>query len=424
MPISMMIAIRSAVGAGSRAVNSPADVKAVQTQLNGHSGPSRTKLTVDGKIGPKTIGAITDFQKSVCGMRHPDGRVDPRGKTETALNDPASSSKFARMSTPAPNMTPGTAAVGAGSAGNSAPATPGGASAAQPPALPPTFTEAEKKRFNDLWALADKAQSVGAEARKFWHVFLGEMASKEVQTAKLFLAAGGIGTEILKTPGYANDAIKAVYALKANGFVASEIIKFVGQLSKMKGATKALTYLAAVAQNQNLAKLLKGAGSVAAVVTFAVVSIEVEDHINKGRYGPAASEAWKWGISVRFPLIALVDAVSTLLEAHYKGKTASPEFKFWYGALRHCNPAAMHGVAVDSVVSTIEIAITSIRRGELDQSKLQALVTRIEQSPLEVFTKIGQDLGDVSYDGYKYVEGGVEKIASDFGAWCVEMDLI
>jgi peptidoglycan hydrolase-like protein with peptidoglycan-binding domain len=72
--------IRSSVGRGG--ANKPDDVTAVQHALNANGA----KLTVDGRVGPATIKAITDFQRKV-GMRTPDGRIDPGRRTEAALRD-------------------------------------------------------------------------------------------------------------------------------------------------------------------------------------------------------------------------------------------------------------------------------------------------------------------------------------------------
>jgi peptidoglycan hydrolase-like protein with peptidoglycan-binding domain len=72
---------------GRGGVNSRSDVELVQSLIN-----SKIKeisplapLAVDGIVGPKTIGAIERYQKSVVGLSRPDGRVDPGGKTITAL---------------------------------------------------------------------------------------------------------------------------------------------------------------------------------------------------------------------------------------------------------------------------------------------------------------------------------------------------
>jgi hypothetical protein len=78
--------LRASVGRDG--VNRRTDVEIVQILLNESAarlGPVRL-LKVDGKIGPKTIGAIEHFQSAVLAYRKPDGRVDPGGKTILALN--------------------------------------------------------------------------------------------------------------------------------------------------------------------------------------------------------------------------------------------------------------------------------------------------------------------------------------------------
>ncbi|MBN3535398.1 peptidoglycan-binding protein [Sphingomonas pseudosanguinis] len=68
---------------GESGVNNHRDVKAVQQRLKA-SGMSQLK--VDGLAGPKTIAAIRSFQQSRLRMSRPDGRVDPKGRTWTALS--------------------------------------------------------------------------------------------------------------------------------------------------------------------------------------------------------------------------------------------------------------------------------------------------------------------------------------------------
>lgn len=98
MPINSSIQINSSVGLHGRNIQS--DVKTIQTRLNELMGPSRSHLKVDGKAGRNTRNMIYDFQKNVVGLRSPDSRVDPVGKTIRALNDPSSESKWRRMSVP------------------------------------------------------------------------------------------------------------------------------------------------------------------------------------------------------------------------------------------------------------------------------------------------------------------------------------
>ncbi len=93
-----LIFIGASVGARGR--NVAADVRTIQEQLNALMPPGRTRLAVDGKCGPLTIGAIRSFQQVVCGMRNPDGLVEPDRKTIAAMCDSASAAKWAGLAAP------------------------------------------------------------------------------------------------------------------------------------------------------------------------------------------------------------------------------------------------------------------------------------------------------------------------------------
>lgn len=69
---------------GTNGANERVDVTFVQKALNAHVNffkATLPQLAVDGRCGPKTIEAIRIFQKDYAGIRNPDGRVDPNGKT-------------------------------------------------------------------------------------------------------------------------------------------------------------------------------------------------------------------------------------------------------------------------------------------------------------------------------------------------------
>ena len=78
--------IDQSVGKGGRNVFK--DVAVVQHLINGclHMLTPLSPLEADGKIGPKTVGAIQAFQEKVMSMKKPDGRVDPNGNTLKKLN--------------------------------------------------------------------------------------------------------------------------------------------------------------------------------------------------------------------------------------------------------------------------------------------------------------------------------------------------
>ncbi|MCW8127925.1 peptidoglycan-binding protein [Microbulbifer halophilus] len=68
---------------GNGGVNNRRDVILIQIYLNNFLSESSSEKVIakDGLIGPNTISAIIWFQKNMVGMNHPDGRVDPNGKT-------------------------------------------------------------------------------------------------------------------------------------------------------------------------------------------------------------------------------------------------------------------------------------------------------------------------------------------------------
>jgi peptidoglycan hydrolase-like protein with peptidoglycan-binding domain len=75
--------INFSVGEGG--ANIPQDVAVVQFLLDvvrRRDGDER--LLVDGIAGPKTLAAISQFQKKYCSAV--DGRVNPAGETISALN--------------------------------------------------------------------------------------------------------------------------------------------------------------------------------------------------------------------------------------------------------------------------------------------------------------------------------------------------
>ena|SRR5215510_15787094 len=74
--------IAGSVGQGGK--NHAVDVRIVQRLLNDWLAKTgQIQLKVDGMVGPKTLGAISSFQKKNTSSR--DGRVDVDGPTIQAL---------------------------------------------------------------------------------------------------------------------------------------------------------------------------------------------------------------------------------------------------------------------------------------------------------------------------------------------------
>jgi hypothetical protein len=81
-----MTTISGSVGRGGR--NLESDVKAVQKMLNEQISriPPLARLNISGIVDIATIHTINEYQRRVVGIRVPDGRVDPRGRTLACLN--------------------------------------------------------------------------------------------------------------------------------------------------------------------------------------------------------------------------------------------------------------------------------------------------------------------------------------------------
>ncbi len=69
-------------------MNLAGEVRTIQELLNRHRPIPLAQLKADDRIGPKTIGAIEEFQTRVVKMPRPDGRIDPNGRTLQLLNGP------------------------------------------------------------------------------------------------------------------------------------------------------------------------------------------------------------------------------------------------------------------------------------------------------------------------------------------------
>ena len=86
----MPAAIQKSVGHGG--VNAAADVRVIQQLLQGFARQEQVTLPrLDGVIDQATLTAIVRFQAKVMKIAAPDGRVDPGGRTITALGTFAAS---------------------------------------------------------------------------------------------------------------------------------------------------------------------------------------------------------------------------------------------------------------------------------------------------------------------------------------------
>jgi hypothetical protein len=74
-----------------------------------------------------------------------------------------------------------------------------------------------------------------------------------------------------------------------------------------------------------------------------------------------------------------------------------------FRVLRTLNPLAAGGVAVDSVVTLVQMAITGLATGRVNWSDLDRLVDRMRAGPLGVLTEIGDSLGDAAFDLHQWL---------------------
>lgn len=84
---------------GKNGVNKHSDALTVQKLINQNIGlitPLRP-LVEDGKAGPKTIGAIEEFQRRILGLSNPNGRVETNGEILKKLNEKSTMTSLANL---------------------------------------------------------------------------------------------------------------------------------------------------------------------------------------------------------------------------------------------------------------------------------------------------------------------------------------
>lgn len=372
MAICMSISIKHPVGAGRSTRNEKADVRAVQEQLNGHMGPSREPLEVDGACGALTEAAIGSFQAEVLGFRRPDRRVDPGGKTLRALNDPGSTDKWARMSLAPP---PPPAALPRGDPG-----------APKPAQQLPNATTAELKANDQL------RQAIGELQHKDEVGELYDVLIKDYfPVIKPMLATISNGQEAHRIALGFQQLIKA-------GWSASGAAQTIATAFRTKPAAAVVRGLDELAQSSAMGRSLGKLGKGVFVLALFITAIEVRRHWMKGHYGAAAGEVYKTGMAALIPWAGLIDGVQAMLEGFEPSLARQPAARWMFDILRAINPLAAGAVAVDSVVTLVDSAVSGLIRGEFDMGQLEALVDRMHKSPLQIFARLGEGLGDWLYD--------------------------
>lgn len=366
--------------------NAPADVKAVQDRLNVLAPKDRTPLEVDGKSGPKTVHRIKDFQVNVCNMKSADGRVDPGGKTERALNDANSMPVWSGSPQYGTPTNPATAAPQAKAAGTAEPR----------PDLSTGLPADLRTKFDRAWTAVMSSPAVKAHSdlQAFISLFLKELcdsdAWKKLKGAHAFL-------DLLKQAVEAGKIVEFLRGLKviydAQGSVGKSI-ELLQKASASCGNATMMRGIAAFGKSAKLARAFKGLGNAAAVLGLVFAAVEAENHLRQGRYGAAAKEIYKAGMGIAVPWAAIIDAVQTAMENLFPEFCKTRHGAFFFEVLRASNLLDHGGNAVDTIVTTIETVVISVQKGQLDTRKMEELVKRMEQSSGKVLVNIGNDLGD------------------------------
>lgn len=375
MPIYASINVRSSVGRGGR--NDPTDVRAIQTRLNELMKPPRVPLTVDGRSGPKTEGMIADFQRVVLGRPAPDARVDPMGATLRALNDPASEGAWARMSM-APSGPPPIASM---------PGT-GGASGRNL-TMPPGISAGERLALENL-AAAARAQS----DQIYWTVLDSVVQHRNYGHFKNTMNAIGAAQ-------YSGEFINAIRGMREIGLTADDILWVFQQFAVARNGRGLANFLEMMkgrptlgASVGRLAKLGK-AMNVAAVV-FCVA--EVANHIDAGRYGPAAAEIYGTAMQIAIPWAGLIDAIQGLTFAYVPSLQGNAGAHMFFRMLNALNPIGMGKTGVDAIVTLIDAAFRGVREGRFPMNALEQFTVRVKSTPMRIFAEWGESLGDWAAD--------------------------
>lgn len=364
MPITSTIRITGSVGANGR--NVPADVKLIQQRLNDLSRPPLAKLVVDGVAGPKTKGMIADFQKKVVGLRAPDSRVDPNGRTLAALNNAASENIWAGQggATPPAPITPPGATPGAGAVRG--------------------ITPYEQGRLDALRAQL-KLQPDSAPAQDF----LEYLANNEVQTLKMILNAQG-------ALQYVVEAIMGINVALKVGFNARDIVTILtSRAIRLDAALDMMrSWRTAAASGSKVVRGLKALGNIALVVQIIATFTVVVDHFRANRFGPGFAEIYATGMGAAVPWGGFLNAMQEMLYAANPGVANDPRFGAAFRFLLAIDPIGAGKTAIDTGITFVRWYLTALYTGKINTSEFNMLIDRMRASPMKFWVDIGESIAE------------------------------
>lgn len=361
MPIHSSIYIKGSVGRGGR--NDRADVAAIQRRLNDLMNPPRKMLAVDGRSGPMTEAMIADFQSGVLNFRRPDRRVDPMGKTIRALNDPASANVWARMS------------IGT-------------------PALPdeaderpdPRAAGLDELQLSRLEALYEKASELGLDHAS---AALDDLVENEVAVLKNILNAQGVVQ-------YTTEFVQGLANLRRAGISARNI----ANTFRMRALHRTLTVDELIAFTRRMGHAprldaaLKRIGLAANVLGIMIVTVEAFNHFQNGRIGAGMAEIWGAAMSTAIPWAGALNAVQSIGYAIFPGMSGNSKVETAFAVLNAIDPVGASQAGVDAYYTVIQTIGEWIWTGKLNMGNLQQFTDRLENSPMRLWTPLGNDIGD------------------------------
>lgn len=361
MPIHSSIYIKGSVGRGGR--NDRADVAAIQRRLNDLMNPPRKMLAVDGRSGPMTEAMIADFQSGVLNLRRPDRRVDPMGKTIRALNDPASANVWARMS------------IGAPALGNEADERPD-----------PRAAGLDDMQRSRLEALYEKARELGLDHAS---AALDDLIENEVAVLKNILNAQGVVQ-------YTVEFLQGLANLRRLEFTARDI----AQMFRLRAMYRTLTVDQLIQSCRELGKAphLDGAwsriGDRATALGFVIATVEAFNHFRHGRIGAGMAEIWGAGMSAKVPWAGALNAMQSIGYTIFPSMIGNPKIKMVFTVLNAIDPVGASQSGVEAYWTVSQTFGEWIWTGKLNWSNLEQFTDRLENSPMRLWSRMGNNIGD------------------------------
>lgn len=331
-----MATIRASVGRGGR--NQRTDVKAVQSLLNDHVKPPIRLLAEDGLVGPKTIQAITNFQRDVVRLPRPDGRVDPGYRTIETL----SGGRTGRTHT--------------------APKTGGTASPIdqhKAAAREELRTLGKDTWFSDFWKVV--VEDATPEVKRFFSMIGRAEDARKI--ARFYVV---LRKDLDVSPREIKQILQSISGVKDPRWTKNFVDFLSDPPTRIGGALK------------KLAKAGK-------LVGFVIFLIEYMDHWSKGDYHMAFCEIYKQAMGKAIGWADFIDTIQSFLNAilpkKYKSETA-------FKVIKAINPIDLGAQAVDvgGVLATMVI------EGKIDERRVLRLADRMKKGSAAIFYDLGDDL--------------------------------